>query len=257
MHRNFRFSILALAAACALVAALPAGAQECATFSGVEHCPLGTATLNQTAEGLAVEGFGDSDTNGVALSFADATSWRGQVNAEGNGEATAYLRTAAIADGVTSSTATFEQNGDLFELSATFTGSGADSTYSAMVYNDGVFQGGVGGLDNDQRAIYVDRNDPLNPWQDPDPYWWWPWWWPWGGWGFDILATNQACQWTVGFEVPVSLHLADGTQVMGDEVRLVEEVSPGGGYVYLSFDGITAQGDLTSFTFTGETLAGR
>lgn len=257
MHRTLRFSFVTLAVAFVLVAAAPAFSQECATFDGVEHCPLGTASLTQSADGLTVDGFGESDENGVALSFADATSWRSQVDARGNGEGTASLRTAAIADGVTSSTATFEQNDGLLELSATFTGSGDDSTYSAMVYNDGVFQGGVGGLNNNQRAMYVDINDPLNPWDEPDPFWDWPWRWPWIGWGFDILATNQACQWAIDFDTAVNFHLSDGTQVMGDEVRLVEEVDPDGGYVYLSFDGITAQGDLGSFTFTSESLAGR
>ena len=259
MHRKFPLSLALVGVLTLLVTAAPVAAEDCASFDGVEHCALGSSTLSQTPEGLSVEGIGDAPENGVALSFGNATSWRAAADARGNGSGTASLRTAAIADGQTTSTATIQQAGERIELSATYTGAGAQSTYSALVYNDGVFQRGVGGLANNQRAAYVDYNDPLNPWNPYEPIHWfdWWWWWPWHGWGFDILSTNQACQWTVQLEEPVSFHLADGSQVMGDEIRLVEEVTEPGGYVYLSFDGITAQGDLESLVFTSESVSGR
>lgn len=260
MQQTFRPSHLALAGALVLLAAAPpAAAEDCVTFDGVEHCALGQSTLVLTPDGLSVEGIGDAPENGVALAFADATSWRAEADARGNREGTARLRTAAIADGITTSTATFRQNQGRFELSATFTGAGEGSTYSALVFDDGVFQGGTGGLGNGQAAAYVAYNDPANPWDilPMDDWWDWPWWWPWGGWGFNIRAVDQACQWTVQFEEAVSLHLANGTRVMGDEIRLVEEVRESGGYVYLSFDGITVHGALDALTFTSESLAGR
>lgn len=259
MHRNV-FCTLAVAGLLALAgAAAPAAAEDCVTFDGVDHCALGSATLTQTSQGLSVDGIGDAPANGVALSFGDATSWRADADARGDGAGTASLHTTAIADGTTTSTATMQQAGERIELSATFTGAGSQSTYSAMVYNGGVFQGGTGGLANNQVAAYVNYRDPYNPWDPFDPIDWWDWWWdwPWGGWGFGILSANQACEWSFHFEQPVSLHLADGTRVTGDEIRLVEEVSAPGGYVYLSFDGITAQGNIDSLVFTSESVAGQ
>lgn len=250
-------SIKRFLAPAALLLALPGTvlAADCAEFDGIQHCAIGKAALSTTSSGLEVTGF--SATDGVDIALPGATSWQIGTALKGNGAGNAGLSVTAFASGSPNSNMTLQQNGQRFDISARFTGGGPGATYSALVYNGGVFQGGAGNIPNGARAMYVNYTNVGNPW-NPQPWdpWWNPWWWPWWWWhntGFGIVAQTGGCFHTLGASEPIVFNLPDGRQLRGDRVELVEEVRSGG-YPYLSFDAIRVTGTVESLTITSETV---
>jgi hypothetical protein len=266
--KNFR----RLLAPAALLLALPGTvlAQDCAEFEGIQHCATGNARLSTTSSGLEVTGF--TATDGVRIALPGAKAWEIGTALKGNAAGNANLSVTAFASGSPNSNMMLQQVGQRFDISARFTGSvtsgataGAKTaaastggTYSALIYNNGVFQGGVGNVPNGARALYVNYTNVNNPWE-PEPWdpWWDPWWWPWWWWedtGFGLVAQTGGCFHTLGASAPITFHLPDGRQVRGDRVELVEEVTGSGAYPYLSFDAIRVTGTVESLTITSETV---
>lgn len=251
-------------------AAGSAYAVECVKFEGLEHCPVGGATVTSTSEGsLKVGNFGASGQDGVNISLDLATSWTAEYNnaaftstnhqtvftamAEGAATSTARL-------GVTNAAATCTKS-----LAATFTGAGDRSTYSALVYREGVLQAAIGGVRNGQTAARSIGGGPgCRPrWQTysqciqactsggwpcgycsnpcpPDRV------------GFHTRA-NGACVWD--FAGPLSdWQLLDGRKVQGDQVVLVEEIPEAGSYPYMTFDAIRIQGNPNWFDLFVESI---
>ena len=252
----------------AILLALPhaALAADCAEFEGIQHCAFGRASLNTTEAGLEVSGFGEAGTDGVHIALPGATSWQIGTALKGNGAGNARMEVTAYASGSPNSNMTLQQDGLRFNISARFTGAASGGskaatagTYSALIYNDGVFQGGIGNIPNGAPALYVNYTNPgwNNPWPpQPDPWWWW-WWWPWWWWedtGFGLVAQTGGCFHTLSASAPIVFTLSDGRQLQGDRVELLEEVSRAGSYPYLSFDAIRVTGTVETVTITGETV---
>lgn len=253
----------------ALTFAGPAGAAECVTFEGLQHCPVGGATLATTPEGLRVGNFSASGQDGVNISLDLATSWTAEYNNAAFSSAYHQTLFTAVAEGAATSTArlgvTNEASGCKKSLAATFTGAGEKSTYSALVYRGGVLQAAVGGVQSGQIAARSIGGGPgCRPrWQTyaqciqicTN-----------GGWpcgycsnpcppdrvGFHTRA-NGACVWD--FAGPLSdWQLSDGRRVQGDQVVLVEEVQEAGSYPYLTFDAIQIQGNPNWFELFVESV---
>jgi hypothetical protein len=267
-------NIKRLLAPAALMLALPGTvlAADCAEFEGIQHCAIGNARLSTTSAGLEVTGF-RSSSDGVNIALPGATSWQMGTALKGNAAGNASLSVTAFASGSPNSNMMLQQNGQRFDISARFTGAaggvksvnGAKTaatttggTYSALVYNNGVLQGGVGNIPNGARAMYVNHGNINNPW-DPEPWdpwndpWWWPWWW-WNDTGFGLVAQTGGCFHTLSSSAPIVFNMPDGRQLRGDRVELVEEVTGSGAYPYLSFDGIRVTGTVESVTITSETV---
>src|SRR5215213_4266357 len=83
----------------------PAWAAECVTFEGLEHCPVGGATLTRTTEGLKVGNFSASGQDGVGISRDLATSWTAEYNNAAFSSAYHQTVFTAEAEGAATSTA--------------------------------------------------------------------------------------------------------------------------------------------------------
>jgi hypothetical protein len=70
---------------------------------------------------------------------------------------------------------------------------------------------------------------------------------------FHTLA-DGACMIRIVGPRNVPIRLPNGTTVLGNELRLVEEVRPGGHYPYLGFDTMTMQSDARSFEILSESV---
>lgn len=247
-----------LLAPAVLAVALPgaAWAANCVNFDGVEHCAIGNAQLTSTSSGLQITNFGASGSDGVAFQIPGATSWTVSSAIQGNSAATTRLVSTAVADGAPTSSMILQQNGGSVTVSATFTGAGRGATYSALIYKDGVFQGGGGGIPSGQMAMMINRTNPINnpdpPRPDPWPWWWW-WWW-FHDFGFSIVSSTGGCSHTFSTSMPWSFTLADGRSVIGNRVDLVEDVPGSGSYPYLSFDAMQSQGTPGSLTIQSESV---
>ena len=65
---------------------------------------------------------------------------------------------------------------------------------------------------------------------------------------------DGACMVRIVGSRAVPIRLPNGTVVMGNELRLVEEVRPAGHYPYLGFDTMTMRSDAPSFAILSESL---
>lgn len=243
----------------ALALAPPAQAQECVTFQGIDHCPVGLAVLNADADGLTVSGLGPEGQDGVVSRFAPTTFWNAQLAlpaGPGNNQATHF--SSISAGKVTSELDIAPQNGRL-HLEATFTGDSESSTYSVLIYDDGILKGSLGGFSGDpgagklsgkasaanrlstKIALYIDG---IYMGQIEEP-----WWWPWISFG---IANNGGCNWGVQMAGDVTFALPDGNQVVGDEVRFTEDVRGPSHYPYLGFEAIATRTTAESFTVMNE-----
>lgn len=230
-----------LGALLCLLLATGVTAQESVTFEGLEHAALGGASLSLGADGLAVESLGTSGEDGVHITLPGSIFWTAETGIESTGNGDDRLHLTAHADGLAISTFDIQQEGAQLNLSATFTAGGVEPTYSLLVYNGGVFRGGVGGLNPfDPISIAFPWINPC--WLDPWPCIWDP-----------PFAAFDSCEWRLILmgEATVS---AQGQSFQGDEIRLVEEIVDGGQYPYTDFDGISVQGTVESITLHSETV---
>ncbi len=230
----------------ALVVALggigqPAQAAPCTTFAGLQHCPVGGATLSIDQGQLVVAG-GDG-VSGVAIATPGASAWFGQSLiklANGVGD---VLTSSSISQGqVTSSTRARRVVGG-HVLSATFTASGGTPTFRAQVYRNGVLLGTSTGNPSGSNAAVIGGPVVLAGWEDLQ----WP--------TFNVAA-GGSCTWVyrsaAGGEREITL--ANGQTFLGDEIRFAEEVQPAGAYPYLTFDGLVFEGDLQVSRFVSESV---
>lgn len=247
-----------------LVLAAPALAQECVPFQGIDHCPVGLASLSVGPDGLSVDSPGGSGDDGVVSRFAPTTFWRGEFAipaGSGTNQATHF---SSISGGnVTSGLDITPVNGRL-QLEATFTGDSESSTYSVLIYDDGILVGSLGNFSGDpdagnkvsgkaggknrlgqKIALYIDG---IYMGQIEEP-----WWWPWVTFG---IANNGGCNWGVGIGHDVLFTLPDGNRVVGDEVRFTEDVKGPNHYPYLGFEAIETRSTASTFTLTDEMAEG-
>lgn len=243
--------------------AAPAEAQNCVAFQGIDHCPVGLAVLSADADGLTVSGLGPDGQDGVESRFNPTTFWNAQLAlpaGPNNNQATHF--SSISAGKVTSELDIAPVNGRL-HLEATFTGDAETSTYSVLIYNDGILVGSLGGFSGDpgqnslsgkssggnslstRIALYVDG---IYMGQIDEP-----WWWPWVSFG---ISNNGGCNWGMQMANDATFSLPDGNVVVGDEVRFEEDVKGPSHYPYLGFEAIATQSTANTFTVVNELAEG-
>ncbi|HZI07501.1 MAG TPA: hypothetical protein VEZ71_26020 [Archangium sp.] len=235
-------------------------AQQCVKSDGLGVCAIGKAQLKPLDESsVLLTNLGDSGTDGAAISLGQATDWTAAYETSSQEDAQQTTFTA-VSDGAAISTTTSVKRGDAREISATFTGSGADSTYTLQAYRQGELQAEVRGIRNGQiaaRAIQIPGGNPpsCRPYYQTIPN------------CYSACAQAQynsclycetrcsrpigfhnvsnevlvgACRWVVRDSVsPVVL--SDGNTVEADELVMTEEVRGTGSYPYVSFEKILFQ----------------
>ena len=175
---------------------------------------------------------------GVDINFSEGVVWDSGIAIKEAEEST-RVTASAFSQGEVTSTNTIRRNDDgSLGLSASFTGAAEGRTYSVLVYNNGVFQGGAGGIGDDVQYLYID------PRWDEDFIMWLI-----GHWSFALRMENGGCEWGLDLNETRTLRLADGTKLVGNEIRLQEEVKGNGHYAYTGFDGIDIVGNAQSMTF--------
>ncbi len=234
-------------------------AQECAKADGLNVCPIGKAQLKQVEDGVELHNLGETGRDGAAISVGQATDWTAHYETASTDDAQQTTFTA-VSDGAPISTTTARKVGDAREVSATFSGSGADTTYTLQAYRQGELQAEVRGIQSGQRAFltlaravgsspscrgyrqtvmaciaecqrsgfgsctYCDIECPRAI-------------------GFHNVrdaAHYAACRWVVG-QPTSTVVLSDGSTVDADQLVMTEEVRGAGSYPYLNFEKILFQ----------------
>lgn len=227
MFRSF-IGIVSLFVVVSLVSAVPAAAADCVTFEGLQHCALGSADLSLVNQGAAlrVDAFDPNGGDGVAIDLGGgATQWSAVLRRRLDA-GDSFVSTAVAGGQVASRAVVREGVMGHLAITASFTGGSSSSTYSALVYRDGQLVGGMGGLTGAGPVIVepIDFCDlhPDSPLCDELD-------------DFDIDPAG-ACGWGFRYPLDRGFRLPDGQEVVGDELRLREELDPNGHYPYLSFD---------------------
>lgn len=252
-----------LALLAALVLAAPATAQECVPYQGIDHCPVGLAVLSAGPDGLTVTSPGGSGEDGVVSRFAPTTFWNARLAipaGAGNNQATHF--SSISAGEVTSELDITPENGRL-HLEATFTGDAETSTYSVLIYDDGILVGSLGNFSGEgdgnqlsgkaagknrlaqKIALYIDG---IYMGQIEEP-----WWWPWVSFG---ISNGGGCIWGMQMAHDVTFSLPDGNHVVGDQVRFEEDVRGPSHYPYLGFEAIETRSTAESFRVVNEMAEG-
>ena len=241
--------------------AAPAQAQDCVPYQGIDHCPVGLATLTAEADGLSVSGVGPDGQDGVVSHFAPATVWNGQLELPAGPGTNQTTHLSAISAGEVISELHIAPEDGRLRLEATFTGDAETSTYSVLIYEDGLLKGSLGGFSGDASqstlsskassangptlstriALYVDG---FYMGEIEDSYWR-PWF------IFGNSNTDGACLWAMHSAEPATFDLPNGDRVVGDEVRIMEDVQGPGDYPYVSFDAIETR-STADFTVIDE-----
>lgn len=207
------------------------GIENCLDFAGNVHCSLGNAQLSRTADGaLHIGPLGTSGGDGVAIHLPGASSFTadGQIS-----PASVGLHARALSAGAVVSTTSVQRtsNGG-YALTASFTGSGTDSTYNANLYQQGALVGVIRDVRGNVPIPLAYHNcHPQHP-NYPNCF-------PvvrhTGFKNTRTAAALGACVWDyTGAQVKVTL--PTGGSVIADRVELVENVDSSGGYPYLNFD---------------------
>jgi hypothetical protein len=233
--------ILAVAATAALAASPSAGASaKCVDFDGLRHCAVGGATLELTKQSsLIVHNAGGDIKAGLSIDVPDVRAWHGHTSIDFAGGANDVFKADSISDGVVTSRAQIKRNGQRFQFTAAFTGSVENRAYRVDVLLNGAQQGVAenvpSGLDGGAATTgaYIEYDMDV----------------------FDfIVQPNGACQWDMHFSTagghPITL--PNGLVVMGDEIRMTEQVKPAGAYPYTTFDGLVFQGNFRALDFASE-----
>ncbi|MCB1036857.1 MAG: hypothetical protein KDD47_23730 [Acidobacteria bacterium] len=262
-------ALVAVLLAAGLMAAGPVMAQNCVDFQGINHCPVGQAALDVAASGngLIVSGLGSEGNDGVASRFAPTVHWNAMLQVP-TGSASQSFDLSSISGGESTSGLIVEPKNGRYRVKATFTGASEASTYSVLVYRDGVLQGALGGFSGDpnppaqgggkastglglrnvsqQIALYVDG---FYMGEIEDPWWIWLF-------DFSISSNGGGCNWGIALASAVSVSLPDGSELEGDEIRIQEEVRGDGHYPYLGFESIEIRGTSDSFAIRQELAEG-
>jgi hypothetical protein len=212
-------------------------------FQGLPHTAVGAATLrlDTARQALEVSGLGPDAADGVAVRREDATSWTAHVSAPIVSGIPLQVSWSAIADGRRIGSGLLQQRGARFEMSGVFTGATLKPTFSAQVYQDGLLVGSLGSLPPTAHVVVPIDICRLVP-------------------EFCEFTTefhtlfDGACMVKIVGSRAVPILLPNGAVMTGNEVRLVEEVRPGGHYPYLGFDTLVMRSDAPSFDILSETL---
>jgi hypothetical protein len=255
--KAFRF--LAVLALCAPAAHAD---EECGSFAGLKHCPLGSAYLTISMQDVLVSSFSDSGLDGVSIKLpADTQSWRPDISIQGAREG-ARFEQVAISNGFRTSRVVVTATHERTDIVGHFTGTPA-STYSVLVYREGVLRASQGGIPSGGPGASIPPilepipfpRIPDFPPVAPGPF------------GIEASTLSQrtngegACVWEL--PVPqgpdkarvVRFDLPNGTKVWGDKIRLVEEVPGAMSYPYTSFNGIAVKASgIESLTIHGEEI---
>jgi len=247
----------------ALALAAPAQAQDCVPFQGIDHCPVGYAVLSAGADGLSVSGLGPDGQDGVVSRFDPTTFWIAQLALPAGAGANPASHFSSISAGKVTSELDIAPEDGRLHLEATFTGDAESSTYSVLIYNDGLLVGSLGGFSGEpgknqlagkaaggnrisaKIALYVDG---IYMGQIEEP-----WWWPWVSFG---ISNNGGCNWGLQMARDATFTLPDGNRVVGDEVRFEEDVQGPSHYPYLGFEAIATRSTADSFTVVNEMAEG-
>lgn len=229
-------------------------AQECVKSEGLNVCAIGKAQVRQFDEtSVQLTNLGDSGQDGAAISLGQATDWTAAF--ETSSKDNAQHTFTAVSDGAPISTTTTTTKGDVREIAATFTASGAESTYTLQAYRQGELQGEVRGIPSGQVAAQVPNGGytpscrpyyqsiqtcyanctyaSCNYCQVRCPR----------SIGFHNVSNDVhvgACRWIVRDSIsPVVL--SDGRTVEADELVMTEEIRGAGSYPYVNFERILFQ----------------
>jgi hypothetical protein len=215
-------------------------------YQGLRHTAIGNATLqvDTSRNTLDVHTVDPNGQDGVAVDLGGSgtvTSWTAQLATQADASLPVALTAHAVADGQPISSAFFQQVGDRIGLNARFTaGTGSASTYAVHVYDNGKLVAAQGGVSPVVRIWWI-----LIPCEFLER-----------GCGFTIRFHNTAngeCEWDAAFRTRRAFTLPNGVQVVGNEVRLVEEVYSPGKYPYLDFDLVALQTNARTLTLFSET----
>ncbi|MCH9650459.1 MAG: hypothetical protein K0U98_19655 [Deltaproteobacteria bacterium] len=238
-------SVLVGAVFCLLSAAQAFASENCISFQDLEHCSIGSAVLETSPEGLVVSGLGSEGEDGVSTQFTAAQHWRMRARLGSAGDQ--QLSFTFGSGGEAISRVILEQQGDSLRMGAEYTGAGTASSFSVLVYNDGQFEGGAGGIffpGPDGTPDELDEFWTELIWLLLDLEV-----------GFQI-APNGGCELDIYSQNVTEVRLPNGQVVFGDEVRLVEEVEGPGHYPYMGFDAVHTQGTVDSLTILEEVIQG-
>ena len=213
-------------------------------FQGLEHTAVGAAVLHvdTSRNALEVSGLGPSGADGVVVKAAGATSWTARVRIDALSGVPLRLAWSALADGRAIGSGVLRQVGDRLEMTPIFTGATTRPTHSVQVYNNGKLVGASGGLQPSSGGAVV----------------------PWAL----CLTVPEFCEFTAEFHTlgdgacmvkivtPAAgpIRLPNGLTLIGNELRLVEEVRPASHYPYLGFDAMTVLGDARSLDILAESV---
>ncbi|MEM1207349.1 MAG: hypothetical protein AAGN66_29210 [Acidobacteriota bacterium] len=251
-------TILGAAVLAAALITVPTQAEQCVDFQGIEHCPLGEASLELSPEGLEWIKIGGAGTKpGVASHLpAGTTFWAAELAFDPHAGPGPWMLSSAIADGAAVARLRLDEVDDSYlqgvpgvingyVVSLGFSGAASGSTYSVLVYSGGVLQGAVGGLASDDQLLQttLPTDDVPNPWDiiifdwpGPGPFLPGP-----GGndgpiMTFGIDLQSGACFFSASNAAGMHVQLPTGALVPADEIRFVEEVSLNN--VYPDFHGM-------------------
>ena len=245
MSKSFQVLVVSTRIAAGLVAgaALAHAQSPQVIYKGFPHTAVGDATLrlDPSRGALDVIGLGPTGKDGVAVKKEGSTSWAARVEVPVAGMPPLNLSWSALADGRRIGSGVLRQNGDTLEMSGIFTGATTTPTFTAQVYNNGRLAGAIGSQPSSSHVDVLLKFCTAVP-------------------EACVFTTefhtlfNGACMVTIVGSMSVPIRLPNGAVVTGNEVRLVEEVRPGGHYPYLGFDAMTVRSDAPSFALLSESL---
>ncbi len=225
----------------------PAG---CIPFAGLLHCSKGAASLRLSPDGgsLGVFNMKTAGQDGVSIGLPEATSFIPD-GTYANSATNSTQVANAISDGVTTSTikAVTTDRGTLY--SASFTGNGQATTYSAILSRSGREVARIANIPNGSTGVPPVQPSALGRI------------WRWIKFHVRIVPASAtasatasgACSWEQSFDAdaPAKVTLANGQTVEIDNLELLEDVPVGGSYPYTSFDRIDYTSSGGTFTLNG------
>jgi hypothetical protein len=239
-----RFGLLGLAMLALPMAPVVLAQGECGELDGIEHCALGEAELTCDSGICIVDNIADRTDGGVAANFSEGLSWSSNLAIEENDTGDTHLLASARSEGGVASTLSLgrDQEGSLV-VSSTFTGGAKGRTYSVAVYNGGVLQGGSGGIGDGTTAFLVFNrdNEDFIMWLISQM-------------GFFQRIHDGGCGWVLNLGEERTLRLANGEELQGDQIELMEEVKGESHYAYTGFDGIDLVGNFKSLKLASVTV---
>jgi hypothetical protein len=243
MSRSFHVSAVVVPVVAGLLIGTVSANAQSVVYQGFKHTPVGAATLrvDTSRNVLEVGALGPTGEDGVAVKTTTATSWTARVRTPLTKGVPLHMSWNAIADGRRIGSGVLRQTGDQFEIRPIFTGGISSPTFSAQVYNAGRLVGAVGGqspVGKIPTLADICRTTPEF---------------------CEFTGTfhtlpDGACMISILTAAVTTFRLPNGAVLTGNELRLVEEVPPGGHYPYLGFDTMTMLSDARSFEIAAETL---